>query len=449
MKRNKALLGICGLMAQAVVFGQDLNLPLIQTKYTSDPAPMVYNDTIYLYTTHDEDGATEFAMKKWLLYTSTDMVNWQDRGPVASLADFKWARQDNGAWASQVVERNGKWYMYCPILGQGIGVLVADSPYGPFRDPIGKALSKVKDTWHDIDPTVFVDDDGQAYMYCGNEITYAIKLNEDMISTSGEMITLPDLPDYAEGPWFYKRNGHYYLVYASQCCPGGVGYAMSDKPLGPWEYKGDIVPHSSRSRANHPGVIDYKGKSYCFSMNWDLYRFKTSQHAEQRSVVAAEITYNADGTIQKNPVFQDAKREQIEPFNPFRKVEAETMAWGLGLKTYPKNDGVSPHWNQVVGDIDDGESLMLKGVDFGRGTATFTVSALCELFGGRMEIRLDASTGKCIGAVDITNTKGEYKTFSVKLKKASGIHDLYFVFKAANGIQARNLFLLDWWKMEK
>ena len=142
-----------------------LNMPLVQTKYTADPAPVVVNDTIYLYTTHDEDNAEGFVMRDWLLYTSTDMVNWQDRGAVASLKDFKWYDGNNGAWAEQVVERDGKWYMYCPIHGHGIGVLVADSPYGPFTDPIGKPLVWQKEHWDDIDPTVWVDDDGQAYMF--------------------------------------------------------------------------------------------------------------------------------------------------------------------------------------------------------------------------------------------------------------------------------------------
>lgn len=146
---------------------QNINLPIIQTKYTADPAPYVHNDTVYLYTTHDEDGAEGFLMKDWLLYTSTDMVNWQDRGAVASLKDFKWLKGENGAWAEQVIERNGKWYMYCPIHGHGIGVLVADNPYGPFKDPIGKPLAWEGD-WFDIDPTVWIDDDNQAYMYWGN-----------------------------------------------------------------------------------------------------------------------------------------------------------------------------------------------------------------------------------------------------------------------------------------
>ena len=101
-----------------------LRNPIIQTKYTADPAPMVYNDTVFLYTSHDEDDAMSFKMKDWLLYTSTDMVNWTDHGAVASLKNFRWAPRDNGAWAPHCVERNGKFYLYCPMpAGVGIGVL--------------------------------------------------------------------------------------------------------------------------------------------------------------------------------------------------------------------------------------------------------------------------------------------------------------------------------------
>lgn len=131
--------------------------PLIQTKYTADPAPLVYNDTVFLYTSHDEDDAMGFKMQDWLLYSSTDMVNWREHGIVASLKDFDWVPYDNGAWAVQCVERNGKFYLYCPMPGGvGIGVLVADTPYGPFKDPLGKAL--IKNSSHDIDPTILIDE---------------------------------------------------------------------------------------------------------------------------------------------------------------------------------------------------------------------------------------------------------------------------------------------------
>ena len=135
-------------------------------------------------------------------------------GVVASLKSFDWVKRDNGAWAEQVVERNGKFYMYCPIHGNGIGVLVSDSPYGPFKDPLGKPLVWQKEHWDDIDPTVFIDEDGQAYMYWGNPNCYYVKLNEDMISYSGDIVKLKETPEhYQEGPWFYKRNGHYYFGF--------------------------------------------------------------------------------------------------------------------------------------------------------------------------------------------------------------------------------------------
>ena len=426
---------------------QELNMPIIQTKYTADPAPMMHNDTIYLYTTHDENDAEGFHMKDWLLYTSTDMVNWQDRGAVASLKDFEWYKGNNGAWAEQVIERDGKWYMYCPIHGHGIGVLVADSPYGPFKDPIGKPLVWQKEHWYDIDPTVFIDDDGQAYMYWGNPNTYYVKLNKDMISYSGEIVQIPHIKDYQEGPWCYKRNGHYYMAFASTCCPEGIGYAMSKSPTGPWEYKGHIMNHTSRTRGNHPGIIDYKGKSYCFGLNYDVFRLETSRHAERRSVSAAEMTYNADGTIQELPYFLDCKLEQIEPFNPFRKVEAETMAWGYGLETITKNPWGKDRWNQLVTGIDDGEYIMVKGVDFAKGASVFKISASCHLYGGTIEIRLDATDGKMIGSVNIANTKSELKVFETDIKGAAGRHDLYFVFKGSTK-QSKNLFNLDWWEFK-
>lgn len=166
--------GLVGSIFTGTVKAQD---PIIQTKFTADPAPMVYNDTVFLYAGHDEDDITSkdrkwgFLMKDWVLYTSTDMVNWTEHGAVADLYNFKWADPNvtgrdgfrNGAWASQCIERNGKFYFYGTVEGRGIGVLVADSPYGPFIDPLGKPL--IGPEYDSIDPSVFVDDDGQAYLY--------------------------------------------------------------------------------------------------------------------------------------------------------------------------------------------------------------------------------------------------------------------------------------------
>lgn len=440
MNISKILLlcGSCGLLNCLNVNAQR---PIIQTKYTADPAPMVYNDTVFLYTTHDEDDAEGFKMQDWLLYTSTDMVNWTDHGVVASLKSFDWVKRDNGAWAEQVVERNGKFYMYCPIHGNGIGVLVSDSPYGPFKDPLGKPLVWQKEHWDDIDPTVFIDEDGQAYMYWGNPNCYYVKLNEDMISYSGDIVKLKETPEhYQEGPWFYKRNGHYYLAFASTCCPEGIGYAMSDSPTGPWKTKGYIMRPTERTRGNHPGIVDYKGKSYVFGLNYDLLKLETNTHYERRSVSVAEMHYNEDGTIQEVPYWADTKLEQIGTFNPFRKVEAETMAWGYGLKTAPNADK-----SLSVVDVNNGEYICVRGVDFGKNKARpFEVSAL-PLEGGNLKIRLDAPDGKIVGNVNIPQGNGisKYELYSCEVNAVSGVHDLYLSFEGENN---KDLFELDYWK---
>lgn len=425
--------------------------PVIQTKYTADPAPMVYDGTVYLYTTHDEDDAEGFKMQDWLLYSSKDMVNWTDHGAVASLKDFKWIDKTNGAWAEQVIERNGKFYMYCPIHGNGIGVLVSDTPYGPFKDPLGHALVWQKEHWNDIDPTVWIDDDGQAYMYWGNPELYCVKLNEDMISYSGEIMKFPKIKDYQEGPWFYKRNSKYYLAFASTCCPEGIGYAMSDSPTGPWEYKGDIMAHTPRTRGNHPGIIEFKGQSYVFGLNYDILRIETPNHKERRSVSVAPMYYNEDGTIQLVPYFKDVKVEQVAAFDPFRMVPAATIAWGYGLKTrVPGSDnshqsiakGASKSMinsfveelgkGQVITNVDADEYLLVRGVDFGKGAKKFFATASSTVDGSKIEVRIDSSDGQVIGTLDVANTGGKnnYQTFATDVN-VKGQHDLYFVFKGA------------------
>ncbi len=428
--------------------------PIISTKYTADPSPMLHNDTVFLYTGHDEDDAMGFKMFDWLLYTSTDMVNWTDHGPVASLKNFAWVPYDNGAWAAQCIERNGKFYMYCPVPnGIGIGVLVSDSPYGPFVDPIGKPL--IQNSNHDIDPTVLIDDDGQAYLYWGNPKLYYVKLNDDMISYSGEIMVDPTTPaNYQEGPWVWKRNGMYYLAYASTCCPEGIGYAMSTKPFGAWEYKGMIIDASELTRGNHPGIVDYKGKSYVFGQSYDLLKKITPKFYERRSVDLDEMVYNEDGTIQSRHYFSVEGPKQVHWVNPFARVEAETMAWSEGVKVqfetewegdfdWARGKKIDDH--RFVTFINNGDFIKVQGVDFGTGASKIQVSA-SPVYGGKIEVRIDGVDGKVIATVDINPARksGIWQIYEAPVKKVSGVHDLYFVFKGD-----KDLFHFDWWQFTR
>ncbi|MBR0037941.1 MAG: family 43 glycosylhydrolase [Bacteroidales bacterium] len=441
-------------------------MPLFQTKFTADPSPLVVGDTLFLFTSHDaspedipdanEKSSAGFFMYDWLLWSTTDMVNWTEHGAVASLKDFPWRSRDNGAWAIQTVERNGKYYLYAPLHGHGIGVLTADSPYGPYRDPLDKPLVWDRNNWYDIDPTVFTDTDGQAYMYWGNPHTFYAKLNDDMISLKSEVVKLPHIDTYQEGPWFYKRNGHYYLGFASTCCPEALGYAMSDSPTGPWEPKGYIMRPTPRDRGNHPGICDYKGHSYVFGQNYDLMHLETFVHHERRSVSATEITYHADGTIQEVPYWLDQQPlKQLHWLDPYKRVEAETMAWGYGLKSAKmgiENTGVvadmptsTGRRNMYIFDIDNGEYIKLRGVDFGdNGARQFRITA-AAIGTATVSLRLGSIDGPVVGTVTISSTGSveKYRAFSGKVKNAVGVHDLYLCFDKVNG-DVR----LDWWQFK-
>ncbi len=437
-------LGIC-FAALWEARGISAQNPIIQTNFTADPAPLVYRDTVYLYTSHDEDDATAFKMLNWRLYTSTDMVNWTDHGVVASLATFPWAVQSNDAWAPQAVERNGKFYLYVPISVPGwpknvIGVAVANSPYGPFKDALGHPL--IEKATGNIDPTVFIDDDGQAYLYWGNPDLWYVKLNPDMISYSGEIVKVASKPaNYQEGPWFYKHKGKYYMAYASHCCPEGIGYAMSDSPTGPWEYKGMIMEPDSLSSGNHPGIIDYKGRSYVFGFNYTLNRALTTTHRERRSVCASRLLYKPDGTIPTLPWWKPEGVEQVGTLNPFQRTEAETIAWESGVQVTQSGPG-----RIHVTDIKNGSYIRVRGVAFGeKGASSFTASVASGSKGGAIELHLDGVEGPLIGKLPVANTGGWYawRTGAAPVADAVGTHDLYLVFK---GDASGPLFNFDYWQ---
>ena len=278
--------------------------PIIKNKFTADPAALVVGNTVYLYTGHDEmkppkDG---YEMNEWLCYTSTDMLNWKEQPVPLHVTDFAWAKGD--AWASQVIEQDGKYYWYAAvehgtIPGKSIAVAVADNPAGPFKDAKGSALitnnmtTDAKSFWDIIDPTVIIDN-GQAYLFLGNTKCYYARPKSNMIELDGPIKTIA-LPNFTEAPWIHIHNGWYYLSYAYEF-PEKIAYAMSRSVTGPFVFKGILNEVAGNSNTNHQAIIDFKGNSYFIYHNGTL---TADGGSFRRSVCIDRLYYNKDGTIKR------------------------------------------------------------------------------------------------------------------------------------------------------
>lgn len=280
------------------------NNPIIKDTYIGDPAAMVYKDSVYLYGGHDEapNDFNFYKMNEWLVYSSADMVTWKKHPVPLKASDFKWAKGD--AWAAQVIERDGKFYWYVcvehgTIPGKAIGVAVSDSPLGPFKDALGKALitndmtTQTSISWDDIDPAVYIDK-GQAYLYWGNTVCKYVKLKENMTEVDGD-IKVVDLPNFTEAPWIHKHKDWYYLSYAYQF-PEKLAYAMSKSIEGPWEYKGILNELAGNSNTNHQSIIEFKGQSYFIYHNGAI---QPHGGSFRRSVCIDKLYYNNDGTLKR------------------------------------------------------------------------------------------------------------------------------------------------------
>ncbi|MDF2474953.1 MAG: hypothetical protein K0S24_436 [Sphingobacterium sp.] len=282
--------------------------PLFTHRYTADPAALVLGDTFYLYAGEDTGDGRDYNMPNWLVYSTKDMKTWTEHAVPLRPKDFSWAI-GNSAWASQVVAHKGKYYWYVSTehenvagkAGKAIGVAVSDSPTGPFKDAIGKALvtnnmtTKWTDIpWDDIDPTVYVDKDGRGYLFWGNRQCYYAKLKDNMVELDGEIMPVA-LTGFTEAPWIHKRGDWYYLSYASGF-PEKTVYAMSKNINGPWQYKGLLNELSGNSNTNHQAIVEFKGSWYFVYHNGAL---QPNGGSYRRSVCIDRLYYNKDGSIKR------------------------------------------------------------------------------------------------------------------------------------------------------
>ena len=445
--------------------------PIVQTNYTSDPAPMVSDGKVYLITTHDENAAGQpcsavagYTLCQWFAYSSADMVNWTDHGVVASWKSFSWA--GTAAWAPQAIPRNGKFYLYVPLNNTSgstvIGVGVSSSPTGPYTDAIGKPLvtAGCSGGTGDIDPTVFIDDDGQAYLYFGRSVPGYVKLNSDMISYSGS-VQCPSVSSqsfgpapsaggfpsqYEEGPWIMKHGTTYYLAYAANNIPEDISYSKASSATGPFTYGGTIMKASGASFTNHTGIIDFSGHSYFFYHDGALQKggsVPSNGDGYHRSVCLEEFTYNSDGSF---PTIAQTSGgpKPLANLNPFLQTEAETIAWESGVQTEATSDTGG---GMDVTSINNGDYIKVRSVDFGAGATSFDARVAASASGGSIELHLESLTGTMIGTCAVASTGGAqtWATQTCTVTSTTGVHDLFLKF---TGSGTGNLFTFNWWRFD-
>ncbi len=276
----------------------------ISQRFNADPSPHYFDGKWYLYATDDASNSGKYwDSTSWRLYSSPNMRTWSDDGAFLDVKVFKWARPDAKAWAPEAAKRNGRYYFYAPIGGDTIGVAVADKPAGPFRDARRDPLiDKARDAnagAEPIDPAVFVDDDGLAYLYFGTRVPKVVRLNPDMISTKGPIldVAVTGWPKadpkkaYGEAPYLHKHGGIYYFSFSTGW-PGQIVYATAKSPMGPFTYRGVILDYLPIS-TNHQAIVEQGGKSWIFYHDNML----PGGGDHRRSISFAPLRYGKDGTI--------------------------------------------------------------------------------------------------------------------------------------------------------
>jgi hypothetical protein len=283
--------------------------PIITHQFTADPSARVFGDKVYLFPSHDilaSPGKGKigwFAMEDYHAFSSSNLVDWKDHGVIVTQNKVPWVKPDSySMWAPDCIYRNGKYYFYFPSTpadttegkGFAIGVAVANKPEGPYIAQ-EKPIKKVKG----IDPNVFIDKDGQAYLYWSAGNIYAAKLKENMLELASEPIVLQNLPikGLKEGPYLFERKGVYYLTYPHvENKIERLEYAMGNHPLGPFKRTGVIMDESPTGCwTNHHSLLEFKNQWYLFYHHNDY----SPNFDKARSVRIDSLFFNADGTIQK------------------------------------------------------------------------------------------------------------------------------------------------------
>ncbi len=458
-----------GALAKKLGYGN----PLMTQEFGADPYAIVYDGRVYVYMTaddyqYDEDGQVidnNFDYIRSLrVISSDDMMNWTDHGEIKVAGEDGAAKWAAHSWAPAIaykqIDGKDKFFLYFANDASGIGVLEGDSPLGPWKDPIGKALITGQTpgcqgvVWC-FDPAVLVDDDGSAYIYFGGGVpngqqispktARVAKLGADMISIDGEA-ELIDAPCMFEDSGIFKYNGKYYYNYCTNFISphgdGGPGYGTicymeSDDPMGPYTYKGEIFQNPANwfgvGGNNHHATFVFEGQSY-FIYHAQTVSKELGIEKGYRSTHIDKISFYSNGSIK--PIKGTyAGISQLREVSAYDRIEAETIAWNKGIKVSAckENGGAFGQFNRQLTDLQDGDWTSVSQVAFGeKGAKSFTAN-VASAKGGKIEIRLDSPQGSLIGTLDVeaTGSADTFKALTCDVDRVTGTRNVFLVFRGS------------------
>ena len=426
--------------------------PIISNRYLADPASLVHGDRVYVYCSNDDESPVQggYNIPNVVCISTSDMKNWTDHGIVFDAArDTTWAKK---SWAPTPIERDGKFFLYFGNSGANIGVAVSNSPTGPFKDVLGKPLLEhgtpgvqpARNMWL-FDPGAFIDDDGQAYLYFGgngDDNVRVVKLKRDMVTLDGEVIKM-HAPNFFEAAWVFKRNGIYYFTYSANPRAGmSFDYMMStESPVSGFTYAGKTSDQPPLNDNNHHAAqFAFKGKWYEVYHNRIVANEAGIPTGFRRNIALDSFDFDDEGKIiKKIPTLDNVV--QVGFLDPFKRVEGETFNAQKGIEIEPCQAG-----GMNLCDIQNGDWVKLRGVNFGEGVKSFKVSVAGEK-GGKIEVRVGSPEGLVLGTCDVSPTGGsqEWKEVSCQIRKITGVIDVCLKFVGGEG----DLFNIDWWQFTK
>jgi len=406
-------------------------------RYTADPTARVWNDgKLYIYGSRDVNLDNWCSWSYYVLSTS-DLKTWEMFGEsfASKGENDKVAYSDGLLWAPDCIFSNGKYYLYYCMNDRlnAEGVAVGTSPSGPFGTGMRMNIPR---SVLQIDPAIFVDDDGTAYYLWGQTNLKMARLKPNMTeidtTTIRSNVINRQQHFFHEGIWMFKRNGLYYLVYTDESRdrrPTCVGYSTATNPWGPYTYRGVIVDNRTcdpQSWNNHPSVVEFRGQWYV------VYHRSTHNSKMMRKTCLDPITFRADGTI---PEVEMTSQGASGPLNAYEVTDAMRAC---SLNGNVRISAIAPD-NEALTEINHQSTAAFKYLDFGKGARSFTASVPKAPKGGSIEVRFNSPTGAPAGSCTIP--AGGSGTFSCPVSQVKGVAAVYLTF---TGASEGELFQLDW-----